>query len=119
MGGNGKPPEVTKFLTDGSDIGRHRLTGDHAGQVKLPRDGLGSFHTPGPRIAIRVKGETRFVSTDCVLVVRARGNYVLLQCDSDSYLLRESITTMQEQLAEDRLAQFSPSSRFSPLLLPT
>ena len=98
-GENGKSPEITKFLTGGSDIGRHRPTGDHVGQMKLPRDGFGSWHTPGPRIAIRVKGETRFVSTDCVLVVRARGNYVLVQCDSDSYLLRESITTMQEQLA--------------------
>ena len=98
-GENGKSHEVAKFLPGGPDTERRRLTGDHVGQVKLPRDGLGSCHTPGPRIAIRVKGETRFVNTDCVLVVRAQGNYVLLQCDSDSYLLRESITTMQEQLA--------------------
>jgi DNA-binding LytR/AlgR family response regulator len=98
-GEKGKSPEVTKFITGGSNIERHRLTADHVGQGKPLPDGLGSCHTPKPRIAIRVKGETRFVSTDCVLVVRARGNYVLLQCDSDSYLLRESITTMQEQLA--------------------
>lgn len=98
-GENGKSLEVAKFLTGGSDIERHRLTADHVGQMKLPRDGRGSYQAPGPRIAIRVKGETRFVSTDCVLVVRARGNYVLLQCDSDSYPLRESITTMEEQLA--------------------
>ena len=50
------------------------------------------------RIAIRVGGGTRFVSTDGVLVVRAQGNYVLLQCESVSYVLRESITAMQKQL---------------------
>ena len=50
------------------------------------------------RIAIRMKDQTRFISADCVLLVRAQGNYVSLHCESASYLLRESITAMQKQM---------------------
>jgi DNA-binding LytR/AlgR family response regulator len=93
-----KSGSMSEHVTDTFEIGHRRVTGDHVGQVKAPPAILGRCHTPLARIAIRVKGGTRFVSTDCVLVVRAQGNYVLLQCESGSYLLRESITTMQRQL---------------------
>ena len=66
--------------------------------MKAAPEVSGRCHTPLARIAIRVDGGTRFVSTDGVLVVRAQGNYVLLQCESVSYVLHESITAMQEQL---------------------
>jgi DNA-binding LytR/AlgR family response regulator len=84
--------------TESSEIGLRRLTRDHVGQGKAPPDLLGECHTPPGRIAIRIKGGTRFVSTHCVLFVRAQGNYVLLQCESGSYTLRDSITAMQKQL---------------------
>ena len=89
---------MSQQITEASDIALRRSPHDHVGQVKAPPEVSGGCHTPLARIAIRVEGGTRFVSTDCVLVVRAQGNYVLLQCESVSYVLRESITAMQKQL---------------------
>lgn len=74
-----------------------RHTCDHIGKAKAPLEVLVTHH-PLPRLAIRIKGRTRFIAADCVLVVLAQGNYVLLQCESASYPLRESITSVQKQL---------------------
>ena len=50
------------------------------------------------RIAIKAKGRILFVDPADILAVEAEGNYVLLQRESGSYLLRESISTMAEKL---------------------
>lgn len=86
------------IITDASNIEFRRPTVDHVSQLNASPEVLGRGQTPLARIAIRINGRTRFVSTDCVLVVRAQGNYVLLQCESGSYLLRVSITALQKQL---------------------
>ena len=54
---------------------------------------------PSIRIAIKVKGRIRFINSDDVVAVLAEGNYVLLQQESSSYLLRESISVVAEALA--------------------
>jgi two-component system, LytTR family, response regulator len=51
-----------------------------------------------PRIAIKAKGRILLVNPGDVVVVQAEGNYVLLQRESDSYLLRESISVVAEKL---------------------
>jgi len=51
-----------------------------------------------PRIAIKTKGRILFINPTDVVAVQAEGNYVLLQRESDSYLLRESITLVAEKL---------------------
>ena len=51
-----------------------------------------------PRVAIKVKGRILFISLGDVVSVQAEGNYVLLQRDSTSYLLRESISAVAEKL---------------------
>ncbi len=51
-----------------------------------------------PKIAIKVKGRILFIDPAEVAVVTAEGNYVLLQRQSGSYLLRESISTVGEKL---------------------
>lgn len=53
---------------------------------------------PSIRIAIKVKGRIRFINSDDVVAVLAEGNYVLLQQESSSYLLRESISMVAEAL---------------------
>ncbi len=53
---------------------------------------------PSIRIAIKVKGRIRFINSDDVVAVLAEGNYVLLQQESSSYLLRESISLVAEAL---------------------
>lgn len=50
------------------------------------------------RIAIKVKGRILFIDLNDVVAVEAEGNYVLLQRQSDSYLLRESISVIAEKL---------------------
>lgn len=53
---------------------------------------------PSPRIAIKVKGRIRLINSGDVVAVLAEGNYVLLQQESISYLLREPISVVAEKL---------------------
>ncbi len=50
------------------------------------------------RVAIKVKGRILFINLGDVVAVQAEGNCVLLQRDSSSYLLRESISVVAEKL---------------------
>lgn len=50
------------------------------------------------KIAIKAKGRILFIDPTNVAVVEAQGNYVLLQRQAGSYLLRESISTVAEKL---------------------
>jgi DNA-binding LytR/AlgR family response regulator len=51
-----------------------------------------------PRIAIKGKGRILFIDPFQIVSVHAEGNYVLLQKESGSHLLRESISDMVEKL---------------------
>lgn len=51
-----------------------------------------------PKIAIKNNGRILFIDPRELMVVQAEGNYVLLQQESGSYLLRESISTIAENL---------------------
>jgi DNA-binding LytR/AlgR family response regulator len=50
------------------------------------------------RIAIKVNGRIRLINPGDVIAVVAEGNYVLLQQESSSYLLRESISVVAKKL---------------------
>jgi DNA-binding LytR/AlgR family response regulator len=50
------------------------------------------------KIAIKTKGKILLIHPGDILAVEAEGNYVLLRRLADSYLLRESISTMAEKL---------------------
>jgi two-component system, LytTR family, response regulator len=50
------------------------------------------------RIAIKTNGRILFIKPEEVLSVHAEGNYVLLQGEAGTHLLRESISTMAEKL---------------------
>lgn len=56
------------------------------------------FHSASSKIAIKARGRILFINPADVLAVQAEGSYVLLQRDSGSYLLRESISVMAEKL---------------------
>ena len=51
-----------------------------------------------PRIALKAKGSVLFLDLSSILVVQAEGNYVLLRNQSQSYLVRESLSSMAEKL---------------------
>lgn len=57
-----------------------------------------AFSAKPVRIAVKTKGKILLFSPGDILAVEAEGNYVLLQRESDSFLLRESISTMAEKL---------------------
>ena len=60
---------------------------------------LQKLSRPGPAmIAIKAKGRILFIKPGDVVAVQAEGNYVSLQRESDSYLLRESISMVAEKL---------------------
>jgi DNA-binding LytR/AlgR family response regulator len=61
--------------------------------------GLSTAAGRSPRVAeFRPRLETPLVKPGDILAVEAEGNYVLLRRPTDSYLLRESISTMAEKL---------------------
>jgi len=51
-----------------------------------------------PRVAIKVKGKILFINLSDVVAVQAEGNYVSVQQNGTSYLLRESISALAEKL---------------------
>jgi DNA-binding LytR/AlgR family response regulator len=57
-----------------------------------------AWQRPPCRIAIKVKGRILFIDPGDVVAVQAEGNYVLLQRETGSYLLRESISAIAEKL---------------------
>jgi two-component system LytT family response regulator len=76
-----------------------RSEGERA--VKLMRampqlQGVSARHAP--RVAIKSKGRVLFINPEEVVAVRAEGNYVLLERESGSYLLREAISAIAEKL---------------------
>jgi len=50
------------------------------------------------KIAIKTKGRILFLDPSEVAIIRAEGNYALLEKQSGSYLLRESISVLAERL---------------------
>lgn len=50
------------------------------------------------RVAIKVRGKIFFIHLGDVVSVQAQGNYVLLQRSTSSYLLRDSISAVEEKL---------------------
>jgi two-component system, LytTR family, response regulator len=50
------------------------------------------------RIAIKSNGRILFIEPEDIITVKAEGNYVLLQKQAGSYLLRESLSAMEQSL---------------------
>jgi two-component system LytT family response regulator len=53
---------------------------------------------PSSKIAIKTKGRILFIDPTEVAIIRAEGNYALLEKQSGSYLLRESLSILAEKL---------------------
>jgi two-component system LytT family response regulator len=67
-----------------------------------------------PRIAIKSKGKIVFINLWDVVAVRAEGNYVLLQSDSTSFLLRETISAVSERLEPYGFVRIHRSALVNP-----
>ncbi len=85
----------------GHALDRHlrRAEGERAAKLVEVLPQLQKWSRPQvPRIAIKTQGRILFINPGDVIAVQAEGNYVLLQRESGSYLLRESISTVAEKL---------------------
>ena len=63
-------------------------------ELAVPQNGIHDVM----RIAIKVNGGIRFINPGDVVAVLAEGNYVLLQQETSSYLLRESMSVVAQTL---------------------
>lgn len=95
---------VLKPFSNGSinealDRAGRRAQGERATKLIEALPQLQKLSCPSrPMIAIKAKGRILFINPGDVVAVQAEGNYVSLQRESDSYLLRESISRVAEKL---------------------
>jgi two-component system, LytTR family, response regulator len=92
-------PFSNESINQALDRAARRAKGERAAKLieDLPQLQKGSSPRR-PMIAIKAKGRILFINPGDVVAVKAEGNYVSLQRESDSYLLRESISRVAEKL---------------------
>src|SRR6266568_5321056 len=91
-------PFSNESIGEALDRASRRAKGERAAKLIEALPQLQKLSRPDPRIAIKAKGRILLINPGDVVVVQAEGNYVSLQRESDSYLLRESISVVAEKL---------------------
>jgi two-component system LytT family response regulator len=92
-------PFSRERIEEALDVAFHRSTAERAAKLVERMPQLQKlFQRPTEKIAIKAKGRILFIDPNNVVAVHAEGNYVLLQREADSYLLRESISVMADKL---------------------
>jgi|SRR5579859_303774 len=92
-------PFSNESINKALDRAARRAKGERAARLLEALPQLQMLSSPGhPMIAIKAKGRILFINSRDVVAVQAEGNYVSLQRESDSYLLRESISRVAEKL---------------------
>jgi DNA-binding LytR/AlgR family response regulator len=92
-------PFSNESINKALDRAARRAKGERAAKLIEALPQLQRLSSPRrPMIAIKAKGRILFINPGDVVAVQAKGNYVSLQRESDSYLLRESIWRVAEKL---------------------
>src|SRR5215468_2595636 len=92
-------PFSNESINEALDRAAQRAKGERAAKLIEALPHLQKLPCSGhPMIAIKAKGKILFINPGDVVAVQAEGNYVRLQRESDSYLLRESISRVAEKL---------------------
>jgi two-component system, LytTR family, response regulator len=92
-------PFSNQNINEALDRAARRAKGERAAKLIEALPQLQQLSRPGnTMIAIKAKGKILFINPGDVVAVQAEGNYVSLQRESDSYLLRESISMVAEKL---------------------
>jgi DNA-binding LytR/AlgR family response regulator len=92
-------PFSNESISEALDRASRRSKGEQATKLIETLPQLQKLARPQhPKIAVKAKGRIVFINIGDVVAVQAEGNYVLLQRESDSYLLRESISVVAEKL---------------------
>ena len=92
-------PFSNESINEALDRAARRAKGERAAKLIEALPQLQRLSSPRrAMIAIKAKGRILFINPGDVVAVQAKGNYVSLQRESDSYLVRESISTVAEKL---------------------
>jgi two-component system LytT family response regulator len=92
-------PFSKERIDEALDVAFRRTVGERAAKLVETLPQLQKLsQRESTRIAIKAKGRILFIEPTEVMAVHAEGNYVLLQRETGSYLLRESISLMAEKL---------------------
>src|ERR1051325_1791497 len=92
-------PFSNESINKALDRAARRAKGERAAKLIEALPQLQKLSCPSrPMIAIQAKGRILLINPGDVVAVQAEGNYVSLQRESDSYLLRESISRVAEKL---------------------
>jgi two-component system, LytTR family, response regulator len=92
-------PFSNESVNEALDRAARRAKGERAAKLIEALPQLQKPSCPGRSvIAIKAKGRILFINPGDIVAVQAEGNYVRLQRESDSYLLRESISKVAERL---------------------
>ena len=92
-------PFSNESISEALDRASRRAKGERATKLIEALPQLQKPSRPDhPTFAIKAKGRILFINPGDVVAVQAEGNYVSLQRESDSYLLRESISMVAEKL---------------------
>jgi len=91
-------PFSTGRINEALDVAIRRTEGERVSRLIKVLPQLEALISKSAKIAIKTKGRILFIDPKDVLIVEAHGNYVLLQRQSGSYLLRESISAVAEKL---------------------
>ncbi len=92
-------PFSNESVNEALDRASRRAKGERASKLIEALPQLQTLPRPRPpMIAIKARGRILFIDPGDVVAVQAEGNYVSLQRESDSYLLRESISMVAKKL---------------------
>jgi len=91
-------PFSNSRINEALDVAIRRTEGERVSRLIKVLPQLEALISKAAKIAIKTKGRILFIDPKDVLIVEAQGNYVLLQRQSGSYLLRESISAIAEKL---------------------
>jgi two-component system LytT family response regulator len=92
-------PFSAERVNQGLEVASRRSAGDRAAMLIALTPDLRLLSQRRPlKVAIKTDGRILFIDPHDLVVVQAEGNYVLLQREAGSYLLRESISNIAEKL---------------------
>ncbi len=92
-------PFSKERINEALNLAFRRTAGERATRLLAVLPDLQSLtRRQSPRVAIKSKGRILFINPEEIITVNAEGNYVQLQQQAGSYLLRESISEMADKL---------------------
>jgi two-component system LytT family response regulator len=91
-------PFSTERVNQALEFACQRTASERAARLMELMPHMQTLTLPNSKIGIKSNGRILFVDPHDVVVVQAEGNYVLLQRETGSALLRESISTIAEKL---------------------